>query len=74
MTQKPRSNDERIVQIDERRPFRLYIRMEFTAIILAAGKGNRMRSSLAKPLHKVGGHPCWAGQSTLRLQLARRES
>ena len=57
MTQKPRSNDERIVQIDERRPFRLYIRMEFTAITLAAGKGTRMRSSLAKPLHKVGGHP-----------------
>jgi len=29
--------------------------MEFTAIILAAGKGTRMKSALAKPLHQIGG-------------------
>lgn len=29
--------------------------MSFTAIILAAGKGSRMKSSLAKPLHKIAG-------------------
>lgn len=29
--------------------------MSFTAIILAAGKGTRMKSALAKPLHHVGG-------------------
>ena len=31
--------------------------MEFLAIILAAGKGSRLKSNLAKPLHKVAGHP-----------------
>ena len=30
--------------------------MSFTAIILAAGKGSRMKSSLSKPLHKIAGH------------------
>ena len=35
--------------------FGLYRVMSFTAIILAAGKGTRMRSALAKPLHQVGG-------------------
>ena len=29
--------------------------MEFSAIILAAGKGSRLKSRLAKPLHKVAG-------------------
>ena len=29
--------------------------MSFTAIILAAGKGSRMKSSLSKPLHKIAG-------------------
>ena len=31
--------------------------MEFLAIILAAGKGSRLKSNLAKPLHEVAGHP-----------------
>ena len=35
--------------------FGLYRVMSFTAIILAAGKGTRMKSALAKPLHQVGG-------------------
>ncbi len=31
-------------------------KMEFLAIILAAGKGSRLKSNLAKPLHKVAGN------------------
>ena len=31
--------------------------MEFLAIILAAGKGSRLKSSLSKPLHEVAGYP-----------------
>lgn len=31
--------------------------MAFTAIILAAGKGSRLKSTLPKPLHQIGGHP-----------------
>jgi bifunctional UDP-N-acetylglucosamine pyrophosphorylase/glucosamine-1-phosphate N-acetyltransferase len=30
--------------------------MSFDAVILAAGKGTRMKDSLAKPLHKIAGH------------------
>ena len=31
--------------------------MEFSVIILAAGKGTRLKSELAKPLHQVAGRP-----------------
>ena len=34
--------------------------MEFAAIILAAGQGNRMKSTMPKPLHRLGGKPLLA--------------
>ena len=34
--------------------------MDFAAIILAAGQGNRMKSTLPKPLHRLGGKPLLA--------------
>ena len=34
--------------------------MKIVAIILAAGKGTRLKSKLTKPLHKIGGRPMLA--------------
>ena len=34
--------------------------MEIAAIILAAGRGTRLKSALPKPMHKIGGRPMLA--------------
>ena len=34
--------------------------MDYAAIILAAGRGNRMKSTMPKPLHRLGGRPLLA--------------
>ncbi|MEK9719037.1 MAG: NTP transferase domain-containing protein, partial [Candidatus Puniceispirillum sp.] len=34
--------------------------MDVAALILAAGKGTRLNSSLPKPLHRIGGRPMLA--------------
>ena len=44
--------------------------MSFTAIILAAGKGTRMKSQLPKPMHQVAGQPMLGWVMTVPFNMA----
>ncbi len=46
--------------------------MEIAAIILAAGRGTRLKSALPKPMHKIGGRPmlAWSLDAAIAVTLA----
>ena len=47
--------------------------MKIVAIILAAGKGTRLKSKIAKPLHNIGGRPmlAWSLDAAIAAKASR---